>query len=225
MRLVRVGYTLQSMTVRVAVVDDHTLFRQGLRMLLEEDAGLQVVAEAGDPANALDLVERADPDVVLLDLVIPPSSGTEIARELKRRNAQRNILMVTMRVDPESAARSFDAGAAGFAGKNEAPDDLRRAIRSVATGGTYLCPLLDPQAVAAKRSAADALHPLTTREREVFHLIVVGLSNAAIGSRLGISRRTVETHRARILQKMGAHSSVDLVRFAARNGLLPDLKE
>jgi RNA polymerase sigma factor (sigma-70 family) len=210
------------MTVRVAVVDDHTLFRQGLRMLLEEDAGLQVVAEAGDPQSAIESVDRVDPDVVLLDLVIPPSSGTEIARELRRRKQSRNILMLTMRVDAESAARSFDAGARGFAGKDEAPEDLRRAIRTVATGGTYLCPQLEPALVAAKRNAADALHPLTAREREVFHLIVVGMSNQAIASRLGISRRTVETHRARILQKVRAHSSVDLVRFAARNGLLPD---
>jgi DNA-binding NarL/FixJ family response regulator len=208
--------------VRVAVVDDHTLFRQGLRMLLEEDAGLQVVAEAGDAQTAIESIDRADPDVVLLDLVIPPSSGTDIARELKRRNEKRNILMLTMRVDAESAARSFDAGASGFAGKDEAPDDLRRAIRAVASGGTYLCPLLEPDVVAAKRSTGDALHPLTAREREVFHLIVLGMSNQAIASRLSISRRTVETHRARILQKVRAHSSVDLVRFAARNGLLPD---
>jgi DNA-binding NarL/FixJ family response regulator len=212
------------MTLRVAVVDDHTLFRQGLRMLLEEDTGLQVVAEAYDAQSAIESVDRADPDVVLLDLVIPPSSGTEIARELKRRNEKRNILMLTMRVDPESAARSFDAGAAGFVGKDEAPDDLRRAIRTVASGGTYLCPLLAPAVVAAKRSATDELGPLTAREREVFHLIVLGMPNQAIASRLGISRRTVETHRARILQKMDAHSSVDLVRFAARHRLLPDLK-
>jgi RNA polymerase sigma factor (sigma-70 family) len=213
------------MTLRLAVVDDHTLFRQGLRMLLEEDSGLQVVAEAGDAQSAIESVDSLNPDVVLLDLVIPPSSGTEIAREMKRRNGNRNILMLTMRVDAESAARSFDAGATGFAGKDEAPDDLRQAIRSVANGGTYLCPQLDPDMVAARRSMADALHPLTAREREVFHLIVRGMSNQGIASQLGISRRTVETHRARILQKVRAHSSVDLVRFAARNGLLADLKE
>jgi RNA polymerase sigma factor (sigma-70 family) len=213
------------MTLRLAVVDDHTLFRQGLRMLLEEDSGLQVVAEAGDAQSAIESVDSLNPDVVLLDLVIPPSSGTEIAREMKRRNGNRNILMLTMRVDADSAARSFDAGATGFAGKDEAPDDLRQAIRSVANGGTYLCPQLDPDMVAARRSMADALHPLTAREREVFHLIVRGMSNQGIASQLGISRRTVETHRARILQKVRAHSSVDLVRFAARNGLLADLKE
>jgi DNA-binding NarL/FixJ family response regulator len=210
--------------MRIAIVDDHRLFRELLRALASRHTDLQIVGEAGTARDAPAAVDAAAPDVVLLDFLLPDSSGPTVIRELLRREPQRKILMLSMCVDDEHVSTAFDAGALGYATKDQSWPDLADAMRRVARGERYLAPSLSPGLLDARngRRKDEPLGALTSRERDVFHLAVRALSNEAVARQLGISRRTVETHRARILRKLRARSATDLVRYAARHALLQD---
>ena len=213
------------MTIRVALVDDHRLFREGLRALLGTQPDLCVVAEASDAREVPATVESSEPDVVVLDYQLKGIAGPSIVRDLIERNRNRRILVLSMHAEP--IAQALAAGALGWASKEQAATELFGAIRTVASGKPYLAPSLShfvfDDYVRIQRdgkSNSTPLAALTGREKEVFELVIRGLPNDTIAQTLTISRRTVETHRSRILHKLHAHSVADLMRFAARHGLL-----
>jgi DNA-binding NarL/FixJ family response regulator len=215
------------MQTTVALVDDHPVFREGMVALLAGHPDLKVVGQASDARDAFDVISISAPDVVVLDLILPGRSGIDIARDLLQRHPQQRMLALTMLRDQLHVNQAFDAGFLGYAMKDESARELVHAIRTVSLRRQYLAPgILPPGAdgqarggwAATRRDAP--LQALTPREREIFDLTIEGITTAEIATRLFISRRTVETHRGRVLHKLGAHSAIDLVRLAARLGLL-----
>jgi two-component system response regulator NreC len=212
---------------KVAVVDDHRLFREGLCELLEARGDLRVVAQAASAADAWGAVDASDPDVVVMDVVLRDSSGIDLVRELLKRSPRRRVLMLSMLLDEQHVAEALEAGALGYAGKSQSIDEVLEAIRTVAQGRVYVPPTLSRFVVQdylrLRRGDSPSPSPLarlTRREREVFDLIVAGGTTARIAQSLLISQRTVETHRSRVLHKLKARHATDLVRLAARLGLL-----
>jgi two-component system response regulator NreC len=212
---------------RIALIDDHAIFREGLRALLARQNDLEVIGEANEARAAYALADRAAPDLIVLDIALPGCDGIAVARELIRREPSRRILMLSMFDDQERVARALEAGALGYATKEQSAEEVVAAIRTVASGKAYLAPQIsrfvieDYMRLRKGGDPASPLRALTGREREIFDLTVRGFSSQAIASQLSISRRTVETHRSRILHKLNLHSASDLVRLAARLGLLP----
>jgi DNA-binding NarL/FixJ family response regulator len=208
--------------LRVALVDDHALFREGLSELLARQSDLAVVAEAGDARQAYQVVEASRPDVVVLDVALPGTDGIAAAREILRRTPGSKVLMLTMFADQDYAARALAAGALGYALKMQDSGTVLDAIRAVGRGESYLPPGMGAAGSRAQqRGHHDGpLGRLSEREREVFGLVVRGLSNGQVAGELCISVKTVETHRARIHRKLGVHSVAELVRFAALRGLI-----
>jgi two-component system response regulator NreC len=212
------------MRLRVALVDDHLLFREGLRALLSSQADIQVVGEAADARQAYNIVEAEHPDVVVLDLSLPGVDGIAATRELRRRAPGGKVLMLSMHTGEEFAAQALAAGASGYALKSQPSVNVVEAIRTVARGETYLSPefsrtLLDEQ-LRGRMADGGPIAPLSEREREVFDLLVRGFSNQAAATELCISVKTVETHRSHIHRKLGVHSVAELMRFAALHGLI-----
>ena len=215
------------MTLKVALVDDHRLFREGMKALLATQSDFQLVGEASQAQDAYALVDQSQPDVLLLDVALPLASGVSVAREVLRRQPHQRILALSMFADEEHVAQALEVGVLGYASKDLSAGELFSAIRSVAQGEAYLAPgisrvVLDEymRMRRAGHGPETPLRGLTRREREIFDLAVRGLSNQDIASQLCISKRTVETHRGRIMRKLHVHSATDLVRLAARSGLL-----
>lgn len=216
------------METRVGIVDDHRLFREGLKALLASCPGMHVVAEADLGHAGKAIAERSDLDVFLVDWRLPDIPGDVLVREIHRRRPSLPLIALTMYSDPEHMAEALTAGAAGYVSKEAGFSELLAAIRTVREGGRYFqAPSgsakpggVPAPAVHNGHGQSAALRPLTRRERDVFSLVVRGLRTAEIARDLSISVRTVETHRGRILRKLQAHSSADLVRFAAQHGLL-----
>jgi DNA-binding NarL/FixJ family response regulator len=209
---------------RLAIVDDHTLFREGLRALLAREADLMVVGEAQDAQSAYAMIEATRPDVVTVDMVLPGPNGVSVLRELVRRETTARLLALSAHAEDDLVAQALHAGAHGYSLKSQPIVEVVEAIRAVGRGERYLCAGLTPM-VARAAPRAEAFGPcaaLSAREHEVFDLLVRGSNNEAVAAHLCITVKTVETHRAHILKKLGVHSLVDLVRFAARNHLLRD---
>jgi DNA-binding NarL/FixJ family response regulator len=207
------------MTLRIAVIDDHVLFRQGLRALFATQPDLAIVVEGADARDVYPLIEAANPDVAVVDVTLRGSSGIAATQEIVRRCPSCKVLVLTMHANEDFAARAFSAGASGYALKDQDALAVLDAIRAVAAGQRYLAPSLPIRVLGGPR-AAGPLADLSPREREVFDLIVQSQSNRDIASYLCISIKTVETHRASINRKLGAHSTADLIRIAARHGLI-----
>jgi DNA-binding NarL/FixJ family response regulator len=208
--------------VNIVLIDDHRLLVDGLRGMIETEADLQVVGEASDAQSAYEVVEQKKPDVVVLDIGLPGVSGISIARELLRRDPARRILMLSMYKDAEHVGQAMAARVKGYALKMQPAGEILSAIRAVADGRTYLAPEVAPYGVVdphARRSNGP-LGSLSPREREIFQMLVHGHTNESVAANCCISVKTVETHRAHILKKLGAHSIVDLVLLAARHDLL-----
>jgi two-component system NarL family response regulator/two-component system response regulator DegU len=216
------------MRTTVALVDDHKLFREGMRALLASQTDLQVVAEAGSAEEAVSAINASSPDVVILDLLLPGRSGMMLARELLRQEPKRRLMALSMLSDESDVAAALDAGFLGYASKEQSVDEVIAGIRAVAKRQPYLAPRFSQLVLdeyrrlrREKGEGSTPLAALTQREREIFDLTVSGLNTAGIARQLFISKRTVETHRARILRKLNMHSASDLVRLAAKLGLLP----
>jgi two-component system response regulator NreC len=208
------------------LVDDHEVVRSGLKMLLSAEADVEIVGEAGTAAEALELVGRTSPHVILMDIGLPDLSGIEATREIKRRFANVAIVALTIHEDQEYFFKMLDAGALGYVPKRAAPEELLRAIRAAALGEVYLYPSLAKLLVAdylnqdhpaAEREQLDGL---TGREREVLTYLADGTSNEEIAASLVISPKTVERHRENIMRKLNLHSRAELVRYAIRKGII-----
>ena len=205
----------------LVIVDDHAVLRESLQAALN-GSNVAVVGVAADARQAFTVVADTDPDAVLLDVMLPGIDGISAAHELRRRSTRTKVLMFSMHDRSDFVARAFAAGALGYALKTQTLQDITDAVEHVASGRVYLAPGLSPSLAEARwrhDDVTDPLHPLSNREKEIFHLVVRGFSNENIAAQLAISVKTVETHRAHINRKLGAHCPADLVRFAATRGL------
>ncbi|MEO8291017.1 MAG: response regulator transcription factor [Gaiellaceae bacterium] len=208
--------------IRVLIVDDHAVVRTGLRKVLESEADIEVVGEAGDARNAVFQTRATKPDVILMDVVMPGKTGIEAIPDVLHDAPEAKVLILSMQDDPRYVREAFDAGASGYVLKEAVDSDVVAAIRDVAGGGRYVHPALGARMVAAdaeerKRAEQD---PLSERERDVLRLLALGHTNQEIASKLYISVRTAETHRAHIMQKLRLQSRAELVRYALSQGLL-----
>jgi len=213
--------------IRVLLADDHALVRAGIRSLLGTLPGVQVVGEAGDGHEALRLVETLRPRVVLMDIAMPGLNGLEATARIARDHPETRVIILSMHVSEEYAARALRAGGAGYLPKDADVRELELAIEAVARGETYLSPAVSTHVVADYRrrlaEAPDALARLTPRQREVLQLLAEGHSTKEIAFRLHVSVKTVETHRAQVMDRLDIHDLAGLVRFAVRMGLVsPD---
>jgi DNA-binding NarL/FixJ family response regulator len=214
--------------ITAVLADDHPIVRQGLRTLLEGAAGCQIVGEASDGRTALDLIGQFRPDVAILDLQMPDLDGLEVVRRAHVHAPATRVIVLSMHGDEPFVLEALRHGAVGYVLKGSATSDLVAAVHAAMAGRRFLSAPLNERAIAAYAArAADPDQPLdrydllTNREREVLPLAAQGLGNTAIGQRLAIGPRTVETHRANLLRKLGLASQTDLVRFAVGRGLLP----
>jgi DNA-binding NarL/FixJ family response regulator len=213
--------------IRVLVVDDHAVVREGLRSVLVAQPGFEVVGDAGDAAEALALAEREEPDVVLLDVTMPGESGLAAAARLRDRLPATRILILSMHDRAEYVLEAMRAGASGYLLKDASPATLRDAVRAVHRGDAYFCPAVAERLSAGLRGELEAeqrrgsLGRLTPREREVLVRIAAGRTNKQIATDLGISPRTVETHRDSLKRKLRIHTVAGLTRFAIDSGLTP----
>jgi len=204
--------------INVLLVDDHDLLRAGVRSRLEREAGIAVVGEADTAERAVVLARKLQPDVILLDLILPRTSGYEAIPELLKVAPQAKILVVSSQGAPSSVRRALSAGAAGYLPKRSSDHELVSAIRLVAGGEGYVEPTLGARLV--NDNGSPALEPLSERERDIVHLLVLGHTNQEIGKKLFISVRTVDTHRAHIMRKLQLETRAELVLFALANGLI-----
>jgi len=214
-------------TISVLLVDDHAVVRAGLRVLLESENDFQIVGETGDGLEALRLLEKLKPQIMLLDLMIPSLSGIEVARQTGRVSPQTRILVFSIHDNEAYVLEALRAGASGYAVKDSKTSEILDAVRVVATGRRYLSPPLTQFAIEAYMQKAQTTPPreisydsLTTREREVLHLTSEGHTAAKIGARLFISPRTVEIHRANLMRKLSLRNQADLFRYALKKGLI-----
>ncbi|HLL81232.1 MAG TPA: response regulator transcription factor [Longimicrobium sp.] len=212
-------------TVRILLVDDHAVLRAGLRALLEAEPGFQVVGEAGTGEEGVRLAGQTRPDVVVMDLSMPGMGGLEAVRQIAALNQGARVLVLTMHGEEEHLLPVLEAGGSGYVTKKSADEELIEAIHTVARGDVFLYPsgaklLLRGLKAKADPGEEDPLDRLTEREREVLSYTVEGFSSSEIGKKLFISPKTVDTYRARIMEKLNLRHRSELVRFALRKGLL-----
>lgn len=204
-------------TISIVLADDHTLVRRALRVLLEEEAGFEVVAEADGADGAIRYLRGHKPDVLILDLNMPGRPSLEAIPEMREASPATEIVVLTMQKEPAFARQALQLGVLGYVLKEAADDELVQAVRRAAAGETYLQPALGAKLAAEPEAAAT---DLSGRETDVLRLIALGHTNAEIAEKLYISVRTVETHRAHIQQKLGVSSRAELVRCALSRGLV-----
>jgi two-component system response regulator NreC len=210
--------------IRVLVVDDHAVVRSGLRLLLDAEDDIETVGEAGNMQDAVLRARSLKPDVILMDVVMPGVSGIEATPAVLKEVPEASVLVLSMQDDPSYVREAFAAGASGYVLKEAADEEVVGAVREVAGGGRYVHPTLGARMVAAEaeeRARAEA-DPLTEREREVLRLLALGHTNQEIAKTLFLSVRTVETHRAHIMQKLRLSTRAELVRYAMEQGLLDE---
>jgi DNA-binding NarL/FixJ family response regulator len=208
---------------RVLLADDHAMVRRGLRMILDAESDLEVVAEAGDGAEAIELAVGEGVDLAVLDITMPRLTGLQAARELAQRRPETKVLMLSMHDNEEYLFEALRAGAAGYVLKSAVDRDLVEACRATLRGETFLYPGAVTALVRAhlERGDDDAeFDPLTPRESEVVKLVAEGMTTREIAEALFISPKTVERHRANVLEKLGMRDRVDLTRYAIRRGLV-----
>ncbi len=211
--------------IRVLIVDDHAILREGVRALLQLHPDLEVAGEAADGQEALAQVEKLDPDVVLMDIAMPGLGGIEAALELKKLGRRAKVLILSQYEDREYVRRLLKAGVAGYVLKKSAGSELATAIRAVHRGGLVLDPEVARTAMAeagpaVPGEAADPYDSLTDREKQVLKLVAEGRSNKEVADVLGISVKTAMSHREHVMEKLGVHNRTELVRFAIKKGVI-----
>ena len=210
----------QPAPITIVLADDHSVVRSGLRMLLEAEPDMEVLAEAGDVEAAQRYVLGHKPAVLVLDLNMPGGSSLEAIPRIAERSPETAVVVLTMQQDPAFAREALRAGARGYVVKHAAGEELVQAIRAAAGGGTWLNPELGARMAAAPEGRTGPLAELSEREIEVLRLIALGHTNSEIAQQLYLSVRTVETHRARIQQKLGSSTRAELVRYALDHDLI-----
>ena len=214
--------------IRVLIVDDHAVVRQGIRRVLEAEAGFMIVAEAGNAGDAIALARGEGPAVILLDITMPGRSGLDAVSDLLEAAPAARILMLSVHDEAEYVLRAVRSGAHGYVRKDTTPADLRAAVRAVHAGGGFFSPVVAGRLASALRESAPdgpdrstpAIASLTAREREVLTRIADGQPNKGIATALGISVRTVEAHRDNLMRKLGIRSAAALTRLAIEAGLV-----
>ena len=208
------------MSIRVLLVDDHQIMREGLRALLERAPGIAIVGDAADGRTALDLVKRLSPDVVVMDVGMRDLNGIEATRQVKAENERVKVVALSAHADKRYVLHMLDAGASGYVLKITAHEELVRAVLAVHAGKTYLCPEIAGHVVArGKDSEASAYSVLGPRERQVLQLVAEGKSSGEAARAMNISVKTVEAHRRNIAEKLGLHGTAELTKYAVREGL------
>jgi|SRR5882724_211264 len=208
------------MPIRVVLADDHVLVRQGLKSLLEREK-FQVMAEASDGQDAVSLTEKHQPDIAVLDISMPTLNGIDAARELGRSCPKTKVILLTQHDEGQYIHEALEAGVKGYVLKNQVVSDLIHAIQLVSRGEFYLSPGISRALVEAYRSKSEKPeNPLTVRERQVLQLIAEGKSTKDTASLLGISVKTAESHRMRLMRKLDIHETASLVRYAVRRGMV-----
>jgi DNA-binding NarL/FixJ family response regulator len=212
------------------LVDDHRIVREGLRALLKDETGFQLVGEAADGPEAIRVAERLRPDVLVLDLMLPGLKGLDVAREVTRRSPHTRIVMLSMHGDEPYVAEAIRAGAVGYVLKEAGAAELLRAMREAVAGRRFYSGPISEERVQsylrqAQQEEMDPYHRLTLREREVLQMTVEGHSSAEVARKLFISSRTVESHRANLMRKLGLRNQKEVVRYATERGLLSAREE
>lgn len=206
---------------RVLLADDHALVRRGLALILATDLRMQLVGEARDGNEAVQLATTLRPDVIVMDISMTGMNGIECTRVLTERAPNTKVIILSMYRDPVYVREALRVGAKGYLIKEDTDENLLSAIRNVAKGNAFLSPAVAGVVVSDfRKHISNPLDLLSTREREVLYLIAEGLTNKEVASRLGLSVYTIEAHRSRVMEKLNLQSSVDLVRFAIRHGLI-----
>jgi DNA-binding NarL/FixJ family response regulator len=216
---------MPSASIRVVLVDDHALVRQGFRRILEDDPELTVVGEASNGTDAIALVKKTDPDVVVMDMAMPEMSGLHATMEIIKQRPGTKVLILSMYSDEQYVRNALDAGAKGYILKSAIENDLTRAVKAVAAGEQYLAPELSSVLIRAIQTgsfekASDPYDRLTQREKQVLQLIAHGKSNKEIAVMLDLSVNTVAVHRANLMSALGVHKTAELVLFAVKKGLV-----
>jgi two-component system response regulator NreC len=207
--------------IRILLTDDHALVRQGFRLILSAQPDMQIVGEAGNGREAVELAEKLQPDVVVMDVAMPELNGVEATRRLATSAPRARVLALSMHKDSVYVREILRAGARGYLLKDSVDSDLIAAVRAVAKGEGYLSPAVsDAVLTDYRRHVTDPLDLLTSREREVLQMIAEGKTNKEIAGALNLSVYTVEAHRGRVMEKLNLHSTSELVRFALRSGLI-----
>ena len=210
--------------IRLLLADDHTLVRAGIRSLLESIEGVDVIAETGDGREALELIAKHRPDVALLDIGMPGLNGLEVAKRTPQASPETRIIILSMHADAAYVKKALRAGVAGYLLKGASVAELPLAVQAVMRGESYLTPKISSSVVEGilgkEEQEPDPLDGLTTRQREILQLIAEGQSTKEIAGILEISVKTVESHRLRMMDRLGIHDVPGLVRFAVRAGLV-----
>lgn len=208
----------------VLIADDHTMLREGLHMVLEAESGIEVVGEAEDGRQALEMVEQQQPDVVVTDIAMPNLNGLEATRQIKRRFPWVQVVILTMHEERQYLAGILNSGAIGAVLKRSAGQDLIRAVHAAARGQEYFSPgietvVQDDYRLHPGQESDTSAPDLTSREREVLQLVAEGMTSRQIARTLGVSVKTVQTHRSHLMHKLDAHDRTDLVKYAVRQGM------
>jgi DNA-binding NarL/FixJ family response regulator len=207
--------------IRILLADDHALVRQGFRMILSAQPDMEIIGEAGNGREAVEMAEKLQPDLVVMDVTMPELNGIEATRRIATASPRTRVLALSMHKDSVYVREILRSGARGYLLKDSDDSDLIAAVRSVAKGEGYLSPAVsDAVLTDYRRHVTDPLDLLTSREREVLQMIAEGKTNKEIATILNLSVYTVEAHRGRVMEKLNLHSTGELVRFALRSGLI-----
>jgi DNA-binding NarL/FixJ family response regulator len=213
-------HTSTAVPIRVFIADDHALVREGLRKMLELDAGLALAGQGASAAEVLAGVDAGGIDLLLLDLLMPGCSGVDLIERVAAAHPQLPVLVLTMHADPHIARRALKAGALGYLTKDVSPEQLLDAIHRVAAGRGYVDPSLSSEMLRAEQAQAEPMALLSARERQVLLALVKGQAPTDIASELNLAPNTVSTYKARLMEKLNQDSLSDLVRYALRHGLV-----
>ena len=210
--------------IRVLLVDDHTVVRQGLRRVLENDPEIEIVGELGDGRAAIEAVCRLEPMVAIVDIGLPNLNGIEVTRQLAKLAPDTKVLILSMHADDGYVRQSLKAGAKGYLLKDADDQDLIKAVQALSAGGSCFSPAVSKIILQGylqeQRTATDELSALSDREREVLQLIAEGKSNKEVAQALTVAVSTVESHRKRLMEKLHLHNTAEMVRFAVRKGVI-----
>ena len=212
--------------IRIVLADDHTIIRSGLRLLLEQQPDFKVVAEASDGRQAVQLVSKHHPNVVVLDIGMPELNGIEATRQIVAQDPHPDVVILSMHSDESYVLRALKAGARAYILKNAAEADLIRAVQAVSEGKSFFSPVISKMLLedyvrqVREKEVEDSYDLLTPREREILQLIAEGKTNKEMATILGLSPHTIETHRGNILEKLNLHSVPELILYAVRKGII-----